>query len=399
MKWLDKVSEKVVRKRLQEAGVAIGGVQPWDVEVVDDRFYGMVAMQGILGLGNSYTAGYWECAGLDQFFDRAIRAGLLEWTKWAPPALWDRARHKLWNQQTPGRAVSNSGNHYDLSNTLFEHMLDPYMQYTCAYFERGVSDLAAAQECKLQMICDKLDLKPGMRVLDMGCGWGGLGRFIEERYDVSVIGINLSHQQVAYAQNQTIARGCAEERLAFKYCDYRNAPSLGTFDRIISIGMGEHVGAKNYVLWMDVLRRCLKPDGLALLHMFGRFSRSGPLLDPWTRRFIFPGVEMPTLTQLSAAAEGRFKIEDVHQIGEHYDPTLMGWHENFVADWKVISESVDTKHFSKRGWEYYLLSAAGAFRADAIPLYQLVLSPPHYKGYISVRPESRRVTSAVAGSA
>lgn len=396
MKWVNNLSERIVRRRLGAAGITIDGGQPCDPRVLDDRFFGLVGMQGILGLGNAYTAGYWECAAIDQFFDRSIRAGLLAWTKWAPPAMWDRARHQIWNQQTTARAASNSANHYDLSNTLFEYMLDPYMQYTCAYWKPGTTDLAAAQECKLQMICDKLDLKRGMRVLDMGCGWGGLARFMAERCAVSVVGVNLSRQQVEYAKHQTSALDGTGDLLSFKYCDYRNTPDLGTFDRVVSIGMGEHVGAKNYALWMNVIRRCLKPDGLALLHMFGRFSRSVPLLDPWTRRYIFPGIEMPTLTQLASAAEGTFKIEDVHQIGKHYDPTLMAWHSNFVNNWEPISRSLEGRNFSKRGWNYYLLSAAGAFRADAISLYQLVLTPPHHKVYVSVRPEMRRQPESIA---
>jgi cyclopropane-fatty-acyl-phospholipid synthase len=398
MKWLNKLSEGIVRDRLHEAGITIGGGLPCDIEVLDDRFYRAVVTQGLLGLGRSYTAGYWECAALDRFFDQAIRGGLLNWTKWAPPAAWDRLRHRIWNQQSPRRAIRNSADHYDLCNTLFEHMLDPYMQYTCAYWEPGTTDLAAAQRCKLEMICEKLDLKSGMRVLEMGCGWGGLARFMAERYPVSVVGFNLSRQQVAYAESHAV-RGCSGHSPDIKYCDYRDAPALGKYDRIVSIGMGEHVGTKNYRPWMNVICQCLKPDGIALLHMFGRSSRSIPLCDPWTRRYIFPALEMPTLAQLSSAVEGKFKVEDVHQIGEHYDPTLMAWHANFISNWESISPSLQGGHFSKRGWIYYLLSAAGAFRADVIPLFQLVLTPPHHKGYISVRPAtpSRSVEPAFAG--
>ncbi len=375
---------------LGDAGITVGGSDPWDVQVHDERFFRQVAFGGLLGLGDAYVNGLWDCVALDQFFDRALRAGLLDWTRWAPSAVLDRAKHRLLDMQNPARARRNSGFHYDLSNTLFEYMLGQYMQYTCAYWLEDTRDLEVAQRIKLQMVCDKLDLRPGMRVLDMGCGWGGLAAFMVEHYDVQVVGINLSEAQINFARGRFGHSG----DVTFEYCDYRDAAHWGKFDRVVAVGLGEHVGARHYRTWMKVIECCLKPDGLALLHMFGRHDTGVPLLDPWTRRYVFPGAELPTLEQLTRAARGRFRVADVHEFGSHYDPTLMGWHRNFIQNWDKISPSLDLQRFSYRGWSYYLLSAAGAFRAGVIPLRQIVLLGPKAKPYTSVRPGTRRQVPA-----
>ena len=388
MKLVDGLAKRKVCDLLGKAGISINVANPksWDIQVRDERFFRKLAFGGLLGLGDAYVDGLWDCAALDQFFDRAIRAGLLNWTKWAPSAVLDRSKHWFLNMQSPARARHNSGDHYDLSNDLFVGMLDPYMQYTCGYWPEGTRDLDTAQQIKLQMICDKLDLKPGMRVLDMGCGWGGLAGFMAERYDVKIVGINLSTAQIGYAAAKFGQRG----NVTFEYCDYRDALiRFGMFDRVVSVGMGEHVGAKNYSMWMSVIERCLRGDGLALLHIQGRDNQKVPLLDPWTRRYIFPGVEFPTLEELTLSARGRFRVVDVHEFGSHYDPTFMAWHENFNRNWATIEKSLHSRRFSRRGWEYYLRSAAGAFRSGIIPLRQIVFTRPSIKTYTSVRPETR----------
>jgi len=345
------------------ADVRIGGPRPWDLTVHDDRLYARVLAHGSLGLGESYMDGWWDCDALDEFIHRILRANLDERVQpWKDALRVLRAR--LTNLQKPSRAFQIGRRHYDIGNDLFSRMLDRRMIYSCAYW-RDAATLDEAQEAKLDLVCRKLGLRPGLRVLDIGCGWGGTARFAAERYGVSVLGVTVSAEQAAYGQ-----RLCEGLDVEIRLQDYRRVE--GTFDRVLSIGMFEHVGYKNYARFMRSVRQRLADDGLFLLHTIGG-NRSVRRNDSWTDRYIFPNSMLPSTRQIAAAIEGTFVLEDWHGFGPDYDRTLIEWHRNFARHWPELEARYGERF--RRMWTYFLLSSAGGFRARKNQLWQLVLSP------------------------
>jgi cyclopropane-fatty-acyl-phospholipid synthase len=307
--------------------------------------------------------GWWDCERLDEFFTRILAAELD--TKVEPwKDAWRVLRARLVNLQRPSRAFQIGRRHYDIGNDLFARMLDKRMIYSCGYW-KDASTLDDAQEAKLDLVCRKLGLQPGMRVLDIGCGWGGTAAFAAERYGVSAVGITVSEEQVKLARERW--RGLPVE---FRLQDYRDLD--GAFDRILSIGMFEHVGRKNYDTFMRVVRSHLADDGLFLLHTIGG-NRSVSRNDPWSERYIFPNSMLPSARQIAAAIEGTFVLEDWHGFGADYDTTLMHWHRNVERHWGELKDRYDERFH--RMWTYFLLSSAGGFRARKDQLWQLVLSP------------------------
>jgi len=285
------------------------------------------------------------------------------------------ARVRLQNRQSLRLAGEVARRHYDLGNDLFCAMLDRRWIYSCAYW-RDARDLDEAQEEKLRLVCEKLELKPGMRVLDMGCGWGGALRFAVTRYQVEAVGVTLAQEQARVARER--CRGLPVE---IRLQDYRGLE--GRFDRIFSLGMFEHVGARNHRTFLRVMREHLKDDGLLLLHTIGGATDSWST-DSWIARYIFPNSMLPSAAQLAAACQGLFVIEDWHNFGADYDATLLRWHENFERAWPSLAPRYDERFH--RMWRYYLLSCAGAFRARRNQLWQLVLSPCGVLGgYRSIR--------------
>jgi cyclopropane-fatty-acyl-phospholipid synthase len=343
--------------------VAVNGPHPWDIAVHDERFFRVAVTHGELGVGESYMDGWWDVPQLDEFIARVLRAGLNEDVRDARVALFIRALSKVLNYQSKTRSFGNGQRHYDRGNDLFLAMLDGRMNYSCAYWEDAGS-LDEAQEKKLDLICRKLYLEPGMRVLDIGCGWGAFGKFAAERYGVSVDGLTVSEQQIELGRKL-----CEGLPVDLQLMDYRDA--RGTYDRIVSVGMIEHVGYKNYRAFFDVAQRCLADDGLFLLHTIGSNS-SSTLIDPWADRYIFPNSMIPSIAQLGRAMEKRFVMEDWHNFGPYYDKTLMAWYANFTAHWPSLRERYGERFF--RMWKYYLLSSAGSFRARNNNLWQIVLS-------------------------
>jgi cyclopropane-fatty-acyl-phospholipid synthase len=259
--------------------------------------------------------------------------------------------------------------HYDTGNRLFEIMLDARMNYSCGYWETAAA-LDEAQEAKLDLICKKLLLKPGMTVLDIGCGWGGFAQWAAEKYDVKVLGITVSQEQVKYAR-----KFCQGLNVTIELQDYRDLKE--TFDRIVSIGMFEHVGAKNYLTFMRKVRHCLKPDGLFLLHTIGG-NTSVSSTDPWISKYIFPNSMLPSAKQITSAAEGLLVLEDWHSFGQYYDQTLMAWHQNFIQRWDKVKDIYDDRFY--RMWTYYLLACAGSFRSRRNQLWQMVFSKNGIRG-------------------
>ncbi len=359
---------------LAEADVRLGGDRPWDVQVHDERFFDCAFAGGSLRLGEAYMEGWWDVQQLDEYFHRVLRARLDQKVR-DPQYMRSWLKARLLNLQTPARSLRVAEQHYDLGNEFYERMLDPWMQYTCAYW-KNAGTLAEAQEAKLDLICRKLQLKEGERVLELGGGWGGFSRFAAERYGCRVTTYNISREQVEYAR--TFCKGFPVEII---HADYREA--TGEYDKVVSIGICEHVGARNHRDFLALKERCLREDGLMLLHTIG-CNITKHFSDPWLSKYIFPGGQLPSLKQLFEAAEGLFVLEDLHNIGADYDPTLMAWHENFDRHWPEFRDAYGETFY--RMWTYYLLSCAGAFRARNIQLWQLVFSREGVKGgYTPVR--------------
>lgn len=368
-------SRQVVQELFLQADVQIGGSRPWDIVVHNDAFYDRVLRDGSLGLGESYTEGWWDCERLDKCLFKLIRTNLEENVEptWKMRLAYLKA--KFFNMQDKSGSKKVIEQHYQLGNDLYHKMLDPLMVYSCGYWKR-VKTLKEAQEAKFDLICRKLKFQPGMTVLDIGCGWGGFAKYAAEKYGVSVLGVTLSENQAEYGQK--ICQGLPVE---IKIQDYRDVQ--GTFDRIVSIGMFEHVGKKNYAAFMEIVDRTLKPDGLMLLHTIGS-NRSVDATDPWIDAYIFPNGQLPSIAQIGESLEGRFVMEDWHNFGAYYDKTLLSWWKNFDASWPTLQPLYGDEF--KRMWRYYLLSCAAAFRARSIQLWQIVLSKEGVVGgYTSVR--------------
>jgi cyclopropane-fatty-acyl-phospholipid synthase len=357
-----------VEQLLALADVEINGNRPWDIHVHNNKLYARVLSGASLALGESYIEGWWDCSKLDEFFYRILRAQLDARVK-ARTWYLDALKAKLLNLQKPSRAYEIGRHHYDIGNNLYQCMLDKRMIYSCGYWDTA-STLDQAQEAKLSLVCRKLDLQAGMRVLDIGCGWGGTAKFAAERYQVEVVGITVSEQQATFGK--ALCRGLPVD---IRLQDYRNI--AGTFDRILSIGMFEHVGYKNYATFMRKVRGLLKDEGLFLLQTIGG-NKSVTKNDPWIERYIFPNSMLPSAKQICAAIEGVFVLEDWHSFGAHYDKTLMHWFGNFHAGWDTLKQYYDEQFY--RMWKYYLLSCAGSFRASSNQLWQLVLSPKGVSG-------------------
>jgi cyclopropane-fatty-acyl-phospholipid synthase len=343
--------------------VRIDGNRPWDIQVTDDRFYPRILAEGSLGLGESYMDAWWSCERLDEFFHRIIRAGSEHWIRKSAKFWWIVLNAIFQNRQSRDRVEKVVHLHYDLDNELYQKMLDQRMAYTCAYWE-GANTLEEAQEKKLDLVCRKIGLQPGMKVLDLGCGWGSFAKFAAEKYCAQVVGVNLSKEQIALGQE--LCRGLPVE---LRTQDYREVE--GKFDRVVSIGIMEHIGHKNHKTYMDVVDRCLAPDGIAFIHTIGN-NKPYVHTDPWFHKYIFPNAVIPCLSQISRAMEGRFVVEDLHNIGPHYDRTLMAWNERFQTAWPELKKRYSDRF--KRMWEYYLLCSAGSFRARNIQLWQIVMT-------------------------
>ena len=357
------------------AGVTVNGRNPWDIQVYDERFFGRVLTNGELGLGESYMDGWWDVQQLDEFINKVLRTQLDKKIRRSWPTLLKLAMARVVNLQSQRRAFIIGKRHYDLGNDLFLNMLDKRVNYSCAYWENATT-LDEAQEKKLNLLCRKLYLQRGMRVLDIGCGWGAFGKYAAEHYGVSVVGVTVSQQQMKLGRKL-----CEGLPVEFRLMDYRDLE--GSFDRIVSVGMIEHVGYKNYRTFFDVIDKCLKNDGLFLLHTIGA-NQSSTSVNAWTDKYIFPSGMLPSVAQLANTFEDLFVMEDWHSFGQHYDRTLMTWYQNFTANWEKIKDRYDERFY--RMWKFYLLSSAGSFRARHIQLWQAVLSKHGMAGgYQAVR--------------
>lgn len=284
------------------------------------------------------------------------------------------------------RSYRNVAHHYDVDEWVFRHFLDHDMQYSCAYFYQPDLSIDEAQRAKCEHIMRKLLLQPGQSVLDVGCGWGGLALYLAEHAGVTVTGLTLSREQLRVAQQRAQQRGL-QDRVRFLLQDYRE--HQGQYDRIVSVGMFEHVGQAHYPCYFQQLRRLLHPHGTALLHTIGRFGPPG-LTNPWIEKYIFPGGYNPALSQLSAAIEQSGLVScDIEVLRLHYALTLAAWYKRFQVQRAPIAERMGERFC--RMWEFYLAACEASFRwrdlvvfqvqlaqrVDGVPITRDYLYPPH----------------------
>ena len=355
-------AESLLRDALATAGITINGAEPWDLQVREQRAYERVMRDGSVGFGEAFMDGWLDCERMDQFVERVYRGKVAVRLETAT-AFFEALKARLSPFGSRSRSFEIGKNHYDVGNDLFEIMLDPYLIYSCAYWLRAQS-LEEAQADKLELICRKLQLEPGMRVLDVGCGFGGLARYAAERCSVHVVGITVSARQMELGK-----RLCAGLPVEFRLADYRDLDE--SFDRVVSVGMFEHVGRAYYRDFFAACDRCLKPTGIFLLHTVGYQEEES--INPWYDTYIMPGVEFPTIANIANGAGPNLVLEDFHAWeGSHYDRTLMAWFERFNRGWDQLKDRYDERFY--RMWKLYLQGCAGGFRASRMRVWQLVFS-------------------------
>ena len=358
-------AKEIFHDLMESAGISIDGNQPGDIIIKNEHFYERVLSRPALGLGESYMDDWWECRALDQFFEKILRADLESRIKKDWATIWNLIKTRILNLQARQRAFVVGQVHYDIGNDLYSKMLDKRMQYTCGYW-KDADNLDDAQEAKLELICKKTGLEPGMKVLELGCGFGGFAHYAAKKYGAQVTGFTVSEKQVEFAKEY-----CRGLPVDIRLDDYKNAE--GVYDRVISVGLMEHVGYKNYRSYMELANRLLKDDGIAFVHTIGG-NMTTHACNTWLSKYIFPNSMLPSIALLSKAMEGLFVMEDWHNFGEDYDRTLMAWYQNFKDAWPGLKNKYGDRFY--RMWEYYLLSCAGAFRSRSIQLWQIVMTKP-----------------------
>lgn len=368
-------SRQMVQKLLSPAGIEINGDRPFDIRVLNDAFYDEALGRGTRGALDAYVEGWWESDRLDELTAKVVSSGLTLSASNALSLFFTSLSARLFHRQRR-KGSRPAGKHYDLGNDLFEAMLDRRMVYSCACWKEA-ANLDEAQEAKLELVAQKVRLRPGMRVLDIGCGWGSFAAYAAQTHGVSVVGVTVSKEQ--YELGKTL---CAGLPVDLRLADYREIDDEA-FDAVVSLGMFEHVGRKNHRRFMKIARRCLRPDGLLLLQTVGANSPTWAR-DPWIERNIFPNYMLPTATQIAAAAENLMIIEDWENFGADYEKTLMAWFENFEANWSKLRHNYGDRFH--RMWKCYLLICAGLFRARFNQVWQIVFSPSGVPGgYTCVR--------------
>lgn len=366
--------QKLIQSLLELADIKINGSREWDIQVYNQQFYKRILAGGILALGESYMDGWWDCKALDEIIFRILRVDIKKNFQFKANMIVPYVKARLFNMQSKALAQRNVEHHYDIGNDLYKLMLDQTMTYSCGYWKIA-KNLNEAQLAKYDLICKKAQLKKGMTVLDIGCGWGGFAKYAATNYGVNVTGITLSKEQAKIAKERT-----KNLPVTIKIMDYRDLNE--TFDAIISIGMFEHVGPKNYETFFETASKNLTQDGLMVLHTIGG-TKTRIHTDPWVEKYIFPNGRLPSPKQISIF-ENYFVLEDWHNFGADYDKTLMAWYVNFQKNLSRLPKKYD-KRF-QRMWTYYLLAFAGSFRARHIQLWQLVLSKKGLVGgYLSAR--------------
>ncbi|MGK2926244.1 MAG: class I SAM-dependent methyltransferase [Lysobacterales bacterium] len=363
-----------------------------------------------LAFAEGYVDGHWEPLGATLADVLRICVRNLDHLEPAvvPVQWWNRIRAQLDQLNTRRRAQANVHHHYDIDHALYRRFLDRDLHYSCAYFRDPDDTLEAAQQAKCAHIAAKLDLRPGARVLDIGCGWGSLAMYLAEHHGAHCVGITLSQEQLKVAQARARERGL-QDRVEFLLQDYREgfAGDTGGFDAIVSVGMFEHVGRPQYALFFRRVKELLAPDGVALLHTIGRYSARGGS-DPWIRKYIFPGGYIPAASEILAAVESSGLIGgDLEFWRLHYALTLEHWNVRFQAARAEIAAHMGERFC--RMWEFYLQACAACFRHGDLTVFQLQLARtldrlPVTRDYLypaaaavpgtaASRPTKRRVTA------
>lgn len=360
---------------IKDTGIEINGDNPWDMKVHDPEVFRKFLSGGSLALGELYMDGCWDCDQLDELIARLFKEGLDNKVK-SMHLIFLIIKARLLNLQNRKQAKKVADVHYNLGNDLYQAMLDENMCYSCGYF-KNAKNLNEAQEAKLDLICRKLGIQPGMKVLDIGGGWGSFAKYAAKNYKTEVDAVTISEEQQKLGEER-----CKGLPVRILLQDYRELGGK-KYDRVVSVGMFEHVGYKNYRKFMEIVEKCLKDDGIFLLHTIGG-KIPGLHADPWLQKYIFPSGMLPSISQISSAFEGLFVMEDWHNFGSDYYKTLMAWYENFEKNWPLIKGKYDERFY--RMWRFYLLACAGSFKAREMQLWQIVLSKKGVPGgYASVR--------------
>jgi cyclopropane-fatty-acyl-phospholipid synthase len=360
---------------LERAGIIVDGPNPWDIQVHDQRFWGRLLAEGTLGLGESYMDGWWDADDLAEFFSRVLHSGAPDKLKLTPKLLWQYLQARLFNMQDIAKSQRVAEMHYSETDA-YRASLDARMTGSCGYWPEGVTNVDQAQEAKLDMVCRKIGLKPGQTVWDIGCGWGAFMGFAAEKYEANCVGVTVSPDQAAYGRERY-----KHLPVEFQVKDYRLFE--GKADHVVSMGMFEHVGHKNYRTYFEKARSVIKDDGLFMMHTVGA-QITTETIEAWLEKYIFPGGVIPSIAQIGKAIDGLFTVIDLHNIGPHYDRTLLAWYANFERNWKK-DRTPDEERFY-RMWKYYLLCCAGGFRARVLQVWQFVLSTSGVPdGYVTQR--------------
>ncbi len=383
--FIDQVSEvdkkmKNLKKAVSEvfsmAGIDVNGDRDWDLIVKDERFFKTVFKGMSMALGESYMDGLWDTKRLDLFFEKLYRADM-EFSRLSWKTRYYYLKAKFFNMQKMTRAFEIGEKHYDIGNDLYRVMLGPRMVYSSLYYEQEDYTVEQAENAKLELICKKLGLKAGMKILDIGCGWGALGKYAAEKYGVETVGITVSKEQAELARK--ICEGLPVKILLQ---DYRKIQEKN-FDHVVSIGMIGHVGQKNYRKLMETAYNCLKDSGLFLIHTMGA-NRSSTAAEPWIDRYIFPHGMAPSIKQIGESIENLFVMEDWHNFSVDYYKTAMDWFENFNNNWFKLKSKYSDRFY--RMWKYYLLGMGAAFSARTLQTWDIVLSRQGGRGkYFSIR--------------
>jgi cyclopropane-fatty-acyl-phospholipid synthase len=354
---------------LEKADIRIHGERPWDMQVKNERVFRRVMGHQSLGLGEAYQDGDWECDDLSGFFCRILSSNISKELPVSLDLATTALKARLQNRQSPALVKQAAEVHYDLPAAFFKRMYaDSRITGSCGYW-KDATTLEEAQVAKLDLVSDKAYLEPGQLVWDIGCGWGAWMSRAAETRGVRCVGVTISKEQAAYGSERY-----AHLPIEFRVEDYR--AFRGKVDRIVSMGMFEHVGHKNYREYFECARRAIHDDGLFVLHTIWA-DKPESHIDPWLDKYIFPNGVIPTIGQIATATHGLFKVLDVHNFGPYYDLTLMAWSKALEEHkaW-VVAELGETMY---RTQQYYLLQCAGGFRAGIISVGQLVLTPvaPH----------------------
>ncbi|BFM48714.1 cyclopropane fatty acyl phospholipid synthase [Marinomonas sp. THO17] len=354
--------EKWFSQLLNQADIKVNGPNAWDPQVHNPDLWNRILKEGSIGLGEAYMEGWWDCKNLEECIRRLLSAELDRKIIKRRTLLTQWLKAKLFNRQSVKRAYQVGEQHYDVGNDLYQAMLDPTMAYSCGYWENA-NDLHQAQLNKLRLICQKLHLQATDSIIEIGCGWGSFAELAAREYGAHVTGVTISKEQVKLAKER-----CKDLPVDIRLMDYRSLE--GEYDKAVSIGMFEHVGRKNYPLFMQTAHRLIKDNGIFLLHTIGSdISSQGT--DPWIDKYIFPNGVIPSLTDISEAVEPYFVIEDVHNFGQDYAKTLLAWQQNVDHHWTSLQSKYNDRFY--RMWSYYLKTCAGAFQSRSLQLYQVVL--------------------------